>query len=249
RQLALRASGLRPSSPEGLYLSYRLRLIDGDIPGALDAIARLRGSDLEKGKIPLSDNELENLSIRLPFWRSVLAIPEGGFPLVVTALAGDDARELSALALNAIESIPESLEVAEPRPIGEVRGIVIPESSNLLFAFHNPEPTGPEAGPGKTYYVYMSYIDPEGRITPASLWSSRVLWEGLPPGRGGTSNPFRQTGTFGLAEIRFFSSPELIPEFLSPPDVGARSIFAELQLDADQVEAMRMHRVYFKMER
>lgn len=201
RSLVDQAAMIKPDSPETRYLAYRLAMHDGDFDSALERVRQLNQMPLNKGTIPLDGSDLWELRIQLPFWRNLLAIPDGNFAPTIEVSVG---REIT------------DLHPVEIKPVAGYAGYQISQGAVYHFRISNPGET--------PMFVYLMRVDTDGRFHYVSLWGdSRLLVSGLQPGQAADSYPF-STGAPGINELRFFASRTMIPQLLSPPVVATRGI-------------------------
>jgi Caspase domain len=245
RQFAQRVGDLRPTSPESLYLKYRAALLANDLWASQAAIGELLRIAPAEGTIPLSRYEVEKIAYQLPFWEPILAVPEGDFPIGIEPLVLESHEESSLQAgPSETGAGPGMDQVAQLVKIGELEALWLMESQNLRFRAINELNT--------TWHIYMFEIDPEGRLVLSPLWPGQELWQGVQPGKQAVSYPFRQTGMFGISEIRLLASTEPVSVLISAPDVGTRSLLARSSFsDAlrRQAASIKMKRVRYKMVR
>jgi uncharacterized caspase-like protein len=217
KALADQVATLRPTSAEALYLKYRALLSDRNIDGALEMVSRLLRMDLRRGTIPLSKHDLEILSVQLPFWRQILSMPEGEFPVKITLL---------------ISKSGDSFDVAAERQIGDTRGYHIAVDHSMKFSMKN---LGSDP-----LHVYAIEMDGDGRLGPITLWGQEdTMFNGLKPGITVLTHPFKQIGVSGLCRMLFYSSPQRIPYLLAPPAPGSRALISPFSIGADNKLKMK----------
>ncbi len=215
---------LRPSSPEALYLEYRLNFLKNNFIRAREVTEHLIGLNPSDGVIPLSHRDLWEIHEQLYCWQPVLAIPEGGFPLELTPLAGSKSSELKE---------------AKQERIGETAGYFIGYKDRFQFNIKNPTES--------SVHVYMVEIDSSGRFEPVILWNDQdVLLNGLPPGETKVTYPFIQTGSTGICELRLFSSPKRLGFFLFPAAAVSRGYAVERIEDSD-LKKIRMKSIRYSL--
>lgn len=205
KQLVEQIASLKATNPEALYLEYRLKFLENDFEGAAEVVDRLLELNLEDGIIPLSQDDLYKLQAQFYCWKPVLAIPEAGFPLEVTILAGSNSKELKEV----------NQEV-----IGDFSGYFIEHKKRFQFSIKNMTDL--------PVHVYLVEIDSFGCFEPVTLWDSEdILLDGLPPSKTELTYPFIQTGSVGICELRLFSSPKRLRFFLFPAAPGTRGYAIE----------------------
>jgi hypothetical protein len=164
-------------------------------------------------QIPLSNNDLLKLQVRLPCWLPVFSLPESEFPLEVAVLNG---------------SSKEELRVVEAQPLGESQGYLIAPQTFCQLKLTNPTQ--------KPVHVYMVGFDETGRFQLETLWHDQsVMLQGLPPTETRKGYVFKPQGKPGIREIRLFASPQQVPFFLFPaaPDAYGAQLDA---IDSDAFE-------------
>jgi WD40 repeat protein len=189
---------LNTSSPESLYLEYRMMLIESSSNGldrASEIIDELIHLNLNDGIIPLSKNDFWKLQSQLRRNKSLLSVPEHDFPLNIQLKTGQN---------------EDSLEISEEQFLGNKQGYFVEDNFVIQLEVTNPTQ--------EKYYVYLIKIDPEGRISLDHLWQDRdITVNGLTSGETKLSYPFVQKRTSGIYERRLFSSPKSLLDLLYPP--------------------------------
>lgn len=207
KRLVSQIKSLRPDSPETMYLEFRLLFTEGAIDEGLETIYKLRGKQLEKGVIPLSGEDLRNLSVQLPYWKNVLTAQEGGFPLEIVFLVHKDEHQL---------------ELVPRKAMGEIECYMVTDDAGIRLSIFNPT--------AKNQHIYMIMIDPDGRLDPMPLWNDEdTLWNGLRPGETKLTYPFRKFGALGLFEIKLFSSQQRLISMLAPPSTATRGMLSPFE--------------------
>jgi hypothetical protein len=224
KELVEQIISLRPSSPEALYLEYRLRFYERNFERLTEVIDELVSLDLNPARIPLSSNDLNKIKIRLPCWIPVLSIPESEFPLEVAILTGQD---------------KEQLKIAKEQPLGESQIYVIKPKNFCQFEIKNPTQ--------EPFHVYMVGFDEMGRFQLETLWDDEnVALDGLMPGETKLSYLFVPQGNFGIREIRFFSSPKRLRFFLFPASPDAYG--AQLDtIDNNDLQKIKMKTIQYSL--
>ena len=121
-ELVEQVISIKPSSPEALYLEYRLRFIENNFNRVIEIIYEIVKLNPEEGTIPLSSNDVWKIQAKLSYWKPVLAIPDLEFPLEVTLLVGESKEEL---------------EEAKEQTIGESNGYFIEYKKSFQFSINN----------------------------------------------------------------------------------------------------------------
>jgi hypothetical protein len=225
KELTVQLMSINPSSPEVLYLKYRLNLTESNIEESIKVIDELYHLDFSEGVIPLSSNDLWNLRWTLPCWKGILSIREGDFPVDVKFLTGMHQEELKE---------------TKEKDLGVVKGSHIEYYSIIQFEIYNPT--------GAPVHIYMAELSSEGRLTPiVKFWQdSSIMLSGLASGKRQLSAPFRQVSSTGICELRLFSSPKSLDFFLFPPTAGQRSLDVE-PFDEDDLKYIKMKSVRYSM--
>nr|MDZ8021764.1 caspase family protein [Nostoc sp. SerVER01] len=212
---------LKPSSPEALYLEYKLSFAEGNFKRVSEVINQLSSLDLSQSEIPLSSNDIIKIQIRLPCWIPVLSISESEFPLEINILTGQE---------------KEQLEVAKEQPLGESQGYLIEPKYFCRFEIKNPTQA--------VLHVYLVGFDETGRFQIETLWDDEnVTLDGLKAGETKLSYLFVPQGKLGIREMRFFSSPKRLRFFLFPasPDAYGAQI--------DTIESHDLEKIHMKVIR
>lgn len=220
-ELTRRAVSSRPDAPETLYLRFREALIEDDVLAASTLAGELSRLPLDKGRIPLSDHDLEVLEIVLRYWNEVFRIQPGGFPLQVEVLSGPD---VSALAPAPLERVGD-VDAYRTR-LGD---IVVYRVTNLT---------------DRPAYVYLITLDEAGRVSFDRLWAEpSQMVGGLSPQTVQASLPFRNLGDAGgIVEIRMFYAMDMFHWLLDPPSVRSRGVL--YSIESEEVAELRLLRIY-----
>lgn len=198
---------MKPSSPEALYLEYRLKLFECDIKQASNAVQKLFDLHPPAGVIPLSRNDLETLGcyLNIPSWAYGFSISESEFPFKLELLSGHDEDNLA--------STKEEI-------MGDLKGFRLKESYVFQLKIENLS-----SSPG---YIYLITVDPVGRIESIPLWSwknEEIDWTGLQGVESSTLfRVYRDTEFNGINELRFLSSPQRIAQLFRPPGAATRGV-------------------------
>ena len=186
---------LRPSSPEALYLGYRLALYERDFSHAIQFVEDLLNLEFSAGVIPISENEIYLIHRHLLRLSPVLEIEDNNFPLEVKLLTGRDKKKLKC---------------AQAQTIGEIRSYRIEYQSYIQFSIKNSTQ--------ETIFVFLVSIDSNGGVELMRLWQDyKILSDGLQPGSTANSYPFIQDEPNCLNEYRLLWSTENINSLLFPP--------------------------------
>ncbi|MEH2124306.1 caspase family protein [Nostoc sp.] len=211
KDLVKQIISLTTSSPEALYLEYRLKFLDNDFKRSAEVIDQLLELNPKDGVILLSHNDLWNLQAQFYCWQPVLAILEVEFPLEVAILVGPKSSQLKE---------------AKQEKIGETTGCFIGYKDRFQLSIKNSTES--------SMHIYMIEIDSCGRFEPVTLWDDEdVLLDGLPSGETKLTYPFIQTESAGICELRLFSSPKRLRFFLFPAAPGTRGYVVEKIKDSD----------------
>jgi len=216
-QLVTQLAVLKPQSPEVLYLQFRLHFHANQIDAALDKIFALRSLPLAPGAIPLSDQDLLDLSVQLPFWQALLGLPHTAMPVELAMLHGPTATELTAL--------PPQLTPD---------GILYRVTGRTVGRY---QVRNQSASPAHLYWIGIHY-NGTLRIGPL-LESANEIFTGLAPDHESYSHPFAISQPPGIYESRIFYAPERIDWLVAPPNTATRAI---MHFDAP-LDAVRMVRV------
>jgi len=221
KDLTQQVIALKPSSPEVLYLEFRLSFLERRFDRVTESINQLVNLNLNESPIPLSANDLLKLQVRLPCWIPVFVLPESNFELEVEVLNG---------------ATKDDLHVIEPQPLGELQGYLIESKTFCQLKITNPTQN--------PVHVYMVGFDETGRFQLETLWNdATVILQGIPPGETKAGYIFKPQGQSGIREIRLFASPKQIQFFLFPasPDAYGAQVdaIASDDLKAIQVKTIR----------
>lgn len=217
RVLANEVMNSRPNSAEALYLQYRLLLHDRNIDEATKAIVRLRSLRLTEGIIPLSSYDPSLLGVQLPYWKSVLTLPDGESHLLLELISGNS---------------KDSLGVLPEKQIGDVAAYLVHAGEFMQVKVRNRS--------DQQLYVYMIQIDQDGRVMPIRLWQEAVLWSGLPPKSLHNTLLFRDGGQTGMSEWRFLATTMKIIDLFAPPSYAARGASVPLQLPDQSLNELQV---------
>jgi len=224
KELVQQIIPLKSANPEILYLEYRLSFLENDFRKAAEIIDRLLELDFKDGAIPLVQSDLLQLQAQFYCWQPVLEIPNRGFPLEVTILAG-----------------PKTSEVKEVKPeiIGETTAYSVEPRNRFQFSIKNSTDSA--------LHIYMVWIDSSGHFEPLTLWDNEdILLDGLPPHETKLTYPFIQTDSVGMCEVRLFSSPKRLRFLLFPASPGTKGYAVESIKDSD-LEKIGMKSIRYSM--
>lgn len=214
---------LKPSSPEALYLEYRLMIFEGNFERANVVIDMLDSLHFTEGTIPLLNNDIWELTAILPYWTPILEIPESEFGLNLTVLTGKD---------------PESLNSIEKQNIGEVQGYSLEKKSLVQICLNNSG--------NIPVYIYSIRIYPSGFIKPIILLKPNIILNGLIPGETEFSHPFILEKEIGIGEIRLFASPQRLDWFMFHPTASAKGYYPPP--NRAKLDKIRMTSVLYSMK-
>ncbi|HEY9833848.1 MAG TPA: caspase family protein [Stenomitos sp.] len=214
---------LKPSSPESLYLEYRLVILEGNFERAVLIINELSQLHLLEGIIPFSKNALWELENILPYWMPVLKINEAESSIDVTVFSGKSVA---------------SLELVHEQAIGEMQGYSIKNNALLQICLKNTTES--------PVYVYAIQITASGYIDAIILLKPEVMLKGLIPGKTELSHPFIPGKETGIGEIRLFSSPQMIGEFMFHPKPGAKGFIQAFY--ANELKQMKVKLITYFVE-
>ncbi|MBW4527748.1 MAG: caspase family protein [Phormidium tanganyikae FI6-MK23] len=224
KDLTQQVIALKPSSPEVLYLEFRLRFIERQFDRVTEVIEQLVNLSLNESQIPLSNNDLLKIQVRLPYWIPVFLIPESNFPLEVAVLNGPT---------------QDDLRVVEEQPLGDLQGYLIESKTFCQLRITNPTQN--------PVHVYMVGFDETGRFQLETLWDdANLILQGVPPTETTTGYIFKPQGQAGIREVRLFSSPKQIPFLLfsASPDAYGAQVDA---IDRDDLKGIRMKSIRFSL--
>lgn len=192
-----------PDYPKTLYLQFRLKFMQGDIPAAAEIVSRLRDLNLSPGTLPLSQTELTQLSFELRYFEPLLSMPAADLPMAIDMLTGREATNL--------QSAPMVLCPA---------GCAYQIDNGALARF---QVTNLSEAP---VYLYFIAVVPTGRLVIGPLLDpARVNESCLAPHHAGTGRTFEVSGLPGsITERHIFSSPRQIWDLMSPPTSGVRAL-------------------------
>lgn len=222
KELTEQMISLKPLSPEVLYLEFRLKFFERQFDRVTLVIDQLADLNLNESQIPLSNNDLLKIQVRLPCWIPVFSIPESEFPLEVAVLNGSNKEEL---------------RVVGEQPLGDGQGYFIEPFCQLKIT--NPTQN--------SVHVYMVGFDETGRFQLETLWSdASVVLQGLPPTETKMGYVFKPQGKIGVREIRLFSSPKPIRFFLFPASPDAYGAQLDM-IDHDDLKEIKMKLIRFSL--
>lgn len=224
KELTEQAIALKPISAEALYLEYRLRFAEGNFQRVAEVIDALVSFDLQESLIPLSNNDLSKIQIRLPCWIPVLSIPDAGFLPEIAVLTGQN---------------KEQLQVVKAQSFGESQAYLIEPKGFCQLSIKNPT--------SDPLHIYMVGFDETGRFQLETLWDDEeIIFNGLMPRQTKLSYIFAPQGKPGLREIRLFSSPKRLRFFLFPasPDAYGAQIDT---IASEDLENIRMKVIRYSL--
>ncbi|BAT54413.1 hypothetical protein NOS3756_33820 [Nostoc sp. NIES-3756] len=224
-ELVEQLSKLRPSSPEVLYLEYRLTLYQNDMKRAFEIIDTLSNLRFPNGTIPLSDNDIWNLNSQFPCWVSVLSLKDTvEFPLDIEFLIGKEDYNLA---------------IAQKEAIGELEGYLVQTNDIIQLKIQNHT--------NSLLHIYMIELSSEGRFTPVPLFRSMsLMMNGLQLGEPQLSYPLKENAGAGICTLRLFASKNQLEFFLFPPSAKGRSAFYDSLSDED-LAGLSVKTIYYSI--
>jgi hypothetical protein len=224
-ELVEQLSRLRPSSPEVLYLEYRLTLYQNDMRRAIEIINTLSNLNFPDGTIPLSDNDIRNLDSHFSCWESVLSLKDTvEFPLDIEFLIGKD---------------KDNLTIVKKDAIGELEGYLVQTNDITQLKIQNST--------NSLFHIYMIELSPEGRFTSIpSFRSMSLIMNGLESGESQLSYPLKENAGVGICTLRLFSSKKQLEFFLFPPSAKGRAAFYDSLSDED-LAGLSVKTIYYSI--
>jgi hypothetical protein len=211
REMVEQVIAIDADSPEAQYLAYRRAMHEDDYDTAVKQVRKLMTNQLEKGTIPLADYDLGELNIQLPYWKSLLALPNGGTEANIEVLAGQDKGALQMISTETLDTNP---------------GYRITSGWHYRYRITNVGDAN--------LYIYLLRIDTNGRLRYVTLWEdSDLMINGLQPGASASTYLFG-SGSTGINEMRFIASRSMVPKLLAPPQVTARGVLSPF----DEIDSM-----------
>ena len=224
KDLTEQVIALKSTSPEVLYLEFRLKFFERQFDRVTEVIDRLVNLSLNESQIPLSNNDLLKIQARLPYWIPIFSIPETNFPLEVAVLNG---------------STQENLHIIAEQPLGDSKGYLIEPKTFCQLRITNPTQN--------PVHVYMVGFDETGRFQLETLWEdTNVILQGIPPAETKTGYIFKPQGQQGIREVRLFSSPRQIRFFLFPASPDAYGAQVEA-IDSEDLREIKMKSIRFSL--
>ncbi|MEG4172023.1 MULTISPECIES: caspase family protein [unclassified Microcoleus] len=217
---------LKASSPETLYLEYRLRFFERNFERVIEIIENLLTLNPPVGLVPLSSDDLWVIREKLDCWKSLLTIAQSEFPLKVTVMVG---------------SAPDEIEIAEQPKTSNEAAYYIEYQNTFYFRINNFTE--------ETIHVYMVSIDVNGRFSSMNLWQdAEVLLNGLSPGATKLTYIFVQKESRGLVELRLFSSPKRVDFFLFPADNNI-SYGSVIEIEDEDLKTIKMKSIRYTAQK
>jgi hypothetical protein len=214
---------LKPSSPEALYLNYKLMLLENNIDRAIEIIHKLLDLNPPEGSIPISRDDLWGLDIQLPCWQPLLRIPMSEFSFEITLLNGLD---------------EESLLPIQPKHYGDKAVYLIEDKTLIKFKVANTTQ--------ENIYLYMAEFDSHGRFSLISFWdTAETAWSGLLPGIVQFSYPLQITKEEEVSELRLFASPKRIDDLFNSPGINARAS-RPMELSGEKLQNVQAKSFYYR---
>lgn len=208
---------LRPSSPETLYMRYRERLLATDVDGALEAVSSLADLTIEPGRIPLSSEEIWDLSNVLPYWKPLLELPENPTDLRVKVVFGSGKN-------------------AEPVELGQRLAYSVPADTRFYLNIENMT--------NQTRFVYALLITEAGRIRPLRIWEQPFhIFNGMQDGETLNTLPLLMHSVTGIEELRLIASATPIEVLLLPPDPKSRGFMSLGEESLERIAQSRRNTV------
>jgi hypothetical protein len=224
KELTEQAIALKPTSAEALYLEYRLRFAERNFQRVAEVIDALVSFDLQESLIPLSNNDLSKIQIRLPCWIPVLSIPDARFLPEIAVLTGQN---------------KEQLQVVKAQSFGESQAYLIEPKGFCQLSIKNPT--------SDPLHIYMVGFDETGRFQLETLWDDEeIIFNGLMPRQTKLSYIFAPQGKPGLREIRLFSSPKRLRFFLFPASPDAYGAQIDM-IASEDLENIRMKVIRYSL--
>lgn len=198
--LATHLAALReraPTAPMTRFLTFREALLRWDIESAVAALESLRLSGPRPGAVPLSIHEMDEMTVRLRFWRAVLHREDEGAKAVVEVLVDD----------------PDGPRVVRPAEGGApLRRLRVKDAIRLRIK---------NTSTLRQHFGVIA-IDADGRLEVINLWPLSQITEGLAPGERATTKPARLMDA-GLHAWRVVAGPELIDPLMLSRSLGGKA--------------------------
>ncbi len=192
-------SATKPDNPTTLYFRYRLALLNGNIEDAMDAIDALTETPFAAGEIPLTEVDVRDLQVQLPYWKSVLELPDRGNGFV------DIGVEL------------KSGEIVSAESRGDVQAFPVPINDEFRLRIKNKT--------NLPQFVSLLLISETGHIRTVRLWEQlQRHFGGMQEGETVLSVPLQKYSVTGIEELRFIVAPAPIEELLLPLDTKSRGV-------------------------
>lgn len=213
----------QPSSPETLYLEYRLILWEGDFQKAILLINKLLEMDLQKGVIPLSIHDLKETKVKILENLKLLKLQEENFPLAINLLAGYNKYTLKVVKED--EVLRKNIYSVESKKLGQ---LMIKNLSAISL------------------HIYMIKIDSDGRVTTGRVWEKEdvSLNEELQPQETKLSYTFNFNESLGICQRYLFSS-QVIISHLSISPLFSNAYIPQID-EIDEIDSSKLQNLVAK---
>jgi hypothetical protein len=193
---------LAPNAAQTVFLDFRLKFFQNDYDGAIDRVTQLLGMGFAEGILPVTRSDLEEINIKLRYWKPVLQLPATSLPVKMQLLVatGDDNFA--------------------PAPTAPFAMGTAFQARNGALARYQIE----NASPARAHLYFMT-ITPQGRMIVGPLpEQDDARIDGIAPGASGFGQKFKVKGLPGIVENRILYSPQRVSELLFPATVAARDV-------------------------
>lgn len=221
---------IRASSPEVLYLEYRLKLFQNDMKRVVEIIKILSEKNFPEGTIPLSRNDIWNLKREFPCWESILSLKDTTeFPVDIEFLAGKD-EDLCK---------DKVLPIARKKAIGKLECYLVQANDIIQLRIQNSS--------NSLFHIYLVELSSEGRFEPVPLFGSmRSMLDGIPGGALMLSYPLKEIAATGICTLRLFASKKQLEFFLFPSFARGRAHYCDY-LSLEDLASLMVKTVYYNI--
>jgi hypothetical protein len=213
---------LAPNAAQTVFLDFRLKFFQGDYDGAIDAVTQLMGIGFAEGILPVTRSDLEEINIKLRYWKPVLQLPATSLPVKMQLL---------------VETGTDNFAPAPAAPFAMGTTFQVRSGALARYQIENSSPA--------RAHLYFMTITPHGRMIVGPLpENDDARIDGIAPDASSFGQKFKVKGLPGIVENRILYSPQRVSELLFPATVAARDVNT---IAPDALAALQMQPLFYQI--